>query len=794
MIRHLAFTGLLAAHVFAAAPYPSSLPRVELPALDSALKHTWKGIKARNIDAYGTGLVHRPKSEMPGDAVSEGSSYGMFLALYENDQATFDRIWEATEKAMWNELGQNYDWRVGPDLKIKGSGMATDADQDIALMLLFADSLAKKGIWTQYTTAGTKVGYRTRALSLIRNLWNAAVVDGRYLAPGAGWGGKAFVNPGYFSPASYRIFAVADPAHDWNGVIDQSYATLFANPGASRGLLPDWMVPDGSYFTGSLGYNPFDHGRSMYKDAIRIHWRLAMDWLWFGEPRAKRFLDSALRFVGSPANANFYQMDGSLVPVESTFTLIGGDGATRSRREHSHLTVGMWACVAMVSRDASVRRAWADELLAFRDSPTADYWGHAIDPLGGTEDTLRNEVYFDQFLAWFGAAVLAGRFSNVWADLADPAPGVPLSWTAAPALSGDDIDFDQGPLSIRGRLSKPASWSVTIKDSNNAVLWSAAGMSDSVVARWHGQTSTGAGFGQGWVWIDVHAGNLDDHAFRAWVGHQRDLRTADKQWLVVDDFQGSGIAPNLGAWRTFDNADKGGSAKVSNFGVRDGALAYDYDLGENGYQFCGVAWEPSGWSGFGAVKKISYRMRAAAKAVVDLYFAQPDIGDDNYWHVYDTVGTEWKTCTHDLSQFTGRFGERSGTPDLSKVAAIRWHIQAGRPDGENKSTTGHVEIDDLRMSGDMAAMYDIPSPKLAKPYVQVAASRDASRRVAATADGFRIESDVAGSVAIRTLDGQVVARARLREGVNLLPCPRRGAFVLEFRDVRGVRTVAASRL
>lgn len=44
------------------------------------------------------------------------------------------------------------------------------------------------------------------------------------MAPGAGWGGRNFVNPGYFSPAWYRVFKAFDSnrdRHNWDSVIDQ---------------------------------------------------------------------------------------------------------------------------------------------------------------------------------------------------------------------------------------------------------------------------------------------------------------------------------------------------------------------------------------------------------------------------------------------------------------------------------------------------------------------------------------------------------------------------------------------
>ena len=192
-------------------PTVSQLPRIADSRLDSALARTHRGMIKRNIDPYEDGLVHRPHSEEPGDAVSEGQSYGMITSLYSNDQTTFNRVWDAAETAMWNEGSKLYDWRVGAKGGLIGTGMATDADEDIALMLLFADSLARKGVWKPHT--GPKgADYRKRALEIINTIWGSAVVDGRYLAPGAGWGGKAFVNPGYFSPASYRIFAKVDPA------------------------------------------------------------------------------------------------------------------------------------------------------------------------------------------------------------------------------------------------------------------------------------------------------------------------------------------------------------------------------------------------------------------------------------------------------------------------------------------------------------------------------------------------------------------------------------------------------
>jgi len=327
---------LLPVLAFSGAPYPSSLTRVANSDLDTALAHTWSGIKSRNITAYGDGLVHRPKSESPGDAVSESSAYGMILSLYENDQTTFNSIWAASEKNLWNKTGGYYNWRwANGAVTTDGSGMATDADEDICLMLLFADSLVKKQVWKAHTGPNS-VDYKGRAKVMLSTLWSQAVTAKYNVSPGATWGGDNFVNPGYFAPANYRIFAVADPSHNWMGVVDQVYKVIQANPGYALGLLPDWMTPSGGWYSGSLGYNPFDQGHDMYKDGIRVLWRLGVDWTWNAEPRAKVLLDAAMKLVGSdPEKANFYKMDGSLVSADSTFSFCGGKGETRPRRDHA---------------------------------------------------------------------------------------------------------------------------------------------------------------------------------------------------------------------------------------------------------------------------------------------------------------------------------------------------------------------------------------------------------------------------------------------------------------------------
>ena len=407
---------------FAVLDLPNAQPKVDAAYWNAALDSTWQGLIRRNIQPYseGAGLIHRPKSEAPGDAVSEGVGYGMLVALYANDQASFNKMWDAANTVMWGQC--YYNWQMAADGKITGMGAASDAEEDIALALIFADKLVSAGKWKAYTSTKFGYDYKTHAQKILDCMWSSKqITSSGILAPGAGWGGNEFVNPGYFSPAWYKIFAKFDSNGDrWNQVVDKSYEIISKSPGYSMGMVPDWMTPNGGWVGSSgLGYNAYFESRGFYKDAIRILWRVAIDAIWFDEQRAKTFLKNALTFINSKGGAkasNFYQIEkaGELLPADEKWTEFNNSKDTstwRYRREHSHLTIGMWATAAMAVGEKADRIAFSEEMGKFYEG--RDYFGLAKDESGALEDTLHNEMYFDQFLAWFGTSMMSGAFVNV---------------------------------------------------------------------------------------------------------------------------------------------------------------------------------------------------------------------------------------------------------------------------------------------------------------------------------------------------------------------------------------------
>ncbi|MBQ3716134.1 MAG: hypothetical protein II892_11270 [Fibrobacter sp.] len=437
---------------FAVLDLPSAQPKVDASYWNAALDSTWQGMIRRNINPYsaGAGLIHRPKSETPGDAVSEGVGYGMLVALYANDQASFNKMWEKASETMWN--GEFHDWHMDPsgNIPMDGHGAATDAEEDIALALIFADKLVSAGKWTAYTSPFLNKTYAEQAQKLLDKMWDTKQIRSEgIVAPGAGWGGYEFVNPGYFSPAWYKVFEKFDKsdANRWKTAVDKSYEIISKSPGYSMGMVPDWMTPEGGWVgSEGLGYNAYFESRAFFKDAIRILWRVAIDAIWFDESRAKDFLKNALKFIndkGGPSAANFYQIEkaGELLPAEDKwkeFNDSKNESTWRYRREHSHLTIGMWATAAMAVGEAADRIAFSEEMAKFYEG--GDYFGLANDTSAALEDTLHNEMYFDQFLAWFGTSLMSGAFVNVVDAIDNPktaTPGDSSSLTKIPEVPVD---------------------------------------------------------------------------------------------------------------------------------------------------------------------------------------------------------------------------------------------------------------------------------------------------------------------------------------------------------------------
>jgi hypothetical protein len=104
-----------------------------------ALYEKWKADLLTSDGAGGHLRVRRQNSgNVLNSTNSEGIAYGMLLAVYANDQPTFDALWQYEQL----HLGKNslMEWEIGPDGGVIGEGAATDGDEDMAFALVMADA------------------------------------------------------------------------------------------------------------------------------------------------------------------------------------------------------------------------------------------------------------------------------------------------------------------------------------------------------------------------------------------------------------------------------------------------------------------------------------------------------------------------------------------------------------------------------------------------------------------------------------------------------------------------------
>jgi len=277
----------------------------------------WKNDLLTTNGARGFVRVLRPDS--PGEidtSNSEGTAYGMLLAVAMNDPATFDGLWSYSQ--LFLDSNGLMNWEIDPNgdgPTSEGSGAATDADEDMAYALLWADAR-----WGGKGTLSTS--YHDLAVKQINAIWSAEVDHTRNdaLAPGDQFGGASIVDISYFAPSYYRLFATASGQSGWNDVVDTSYAIIAAslstaNGNATNGLVPAWCTPSGALQA------PSGKPTNYQLDSCRTPFRIAEDYCFYSEPRAKAYLEKISAFYSGVGAANIvdgYDLNGTPDPSHTT--------------------------------------------------------------------------------------------------------------------------------------------------------------------------------------------------------------------------------------------------------------------------------------------------------------------------------------------------------------------------------------------------------------------------------------------------------------------------------------------
>jgi endo-1,4-beta-D-glucanase Y len=211
--------------------------------------------------------------------VSEGIGYGMLLAVNMDDRDAFDKLW-AYYVARMNTRGI-MGWTSPICGSVDDPNGATDAELDAAMALIQADAR-----WGGYTADATAL------ITAVRDHETDVCNGMTILQPGDGWGdcpGNTTVNPSYFSPGYYRVFAayVPEQAELWNQLLVDTYTLYAQYQSEMDGLICGWADLNGGCTSG------FDW------DGVRAPWRVATDYAWFGTSDAEQALLGISAYVDS---------------------------------------------------------------------------------------------------------------------------------------------------------------------------------------------------------------------------------------------------------------------------------------------------------------------------------------------------------------------------------------------------------------------------------------------------------------------------------------------------------------
>ncbi|MCC5668124.1 glycosyl hydrolase [Nostoc sp. CHAB 5784] len=266
---------------------PKSTPNREL------LAQSWDSYRQRFIQSDGRVIDYEASDR----STSEGQAYALLRAVLINDPTTFALTLNWSENNLQRQAaGKRTDslwaWKWGRkedgNWGVIDTNFASDGDIDAITALILASRR-----WNQPE-------YLKLAKLKLQDLWNLSTISKtqgeRYLLPGpvAAFVPNAstvYLNPSYFAPYAFRIFAQVDPQHDWLSLVDSSYQVLENSTKLSNvGLPSDWVALNTK--TGQYQTLPASSTlKSLYSfDSYRVWWRLSLDAAWFNSPQAHSYL------------------------------------------------------------------------------------------------------------------------------------------------------------------------------------------------------------------------------------------------------------------------------------------------------------------------------------------------------------------------------------------------------------------------------------------------------------------------------------------------------------------------
>jgi len=359
----------------------------------SMLNFLWQNYKANYIERDTGRTLDKQQDDI---TTSEGQSYSMMRAVLEDDQITFDSVYKWTQENLGRDEDHLFSWLFGKKPNGKygvlvdkgGYNTASDADTDIALALIFAYER-----WHEER-------YINDAKNIINDIWEKEVVLIRGVPYMSANNLEKFlstniiINPSYLAPYAYRIFAKIDTKHDWESLVDSTYdflnkvSVLRLDKKISVSLPPDWVTVNKK--TGDILAPTSDPLSTNFGfDAFRTVFRIALDYEWNKDIRAKAYLDKmhflTLEWEKKGKISSVYSHDGSDISNTESPAVYGG-------------IIGYFK----VSDPVNAEEIY-DKKLKFLYSHDSAEWKSELG-------------YYDDNWAWFGIALYSGLFPNFFSE------------------------------------------------------------------------------------------------------------------------------------------------------------------------------------------------------------------------------------------------------------------------------------------------------------------------------------------------------------------------------------------
>lgn len=258
-------------------------------AMDSTVSSYWSTWSSRYLKSASTGGYYvaynlEGQGSTGASTVSEAHGYGMVLCAYMGDKTHFDGMYTYYK----NHPSQNnaflMAWQQDTSFNnMGGADSATDGDMDIAFSLLLADK--------QWGSAGT-INYLQAAVNMINAImqsdvnqttWTLRLGDWATSGTSQGYASATATRPSDFMFDHLQSFLTATGDTRWTNVINATnnvVNTLFASSSPNTGLIPDFVVYNGStYLPAPASFLEGATDGEYAYNSCRTPWRFATDYL-----------------------------------------------------------------------------------------------------------------------------------------------------------------------------------------------------------------------------------------------------------------------------------------------------------------------------------------------------------------------------------------------------------------------------------------------------------------------------------------------------------------------------------